>query len=156
MEKLFEHEGGFSNHPDDPGGETKWGITKKTFLKSGCSEASWDMLTKEYAAKWYADNFWFYNEVKNERIANALFNLGVNMGTKRAEKYMQRAYNLAVPERLRIAEDGYIGPISRRMINLYKHPAALMMLFKHQAAGHYLRQNKKVFLGGWLNRLDSL
>ena len=31
FERLIGHEGGYVNHPDDPGGETKFGITKRTY-----------------------------------------------------------------------------------------------------------------------------
>ena len=35
IERVLSHEGGYANHPKDPGGETNWGVTKRTAQANG-------------------------------------------------------------------------------------------------------------------------
>ena len=39
IDRVLSHEGGYVNHPKDPGGETNWGITKRTALANGYTGA---------------------------------------------------------------------------------------------------------------------
>ena len=61
LEMLLEHEGGFVNHPDDPGGITNLGVTKKVYeewVEREVSEQEMRDLTKENVAPIYKSNYW--------------------------------------------------------------------------------------------------
>ena len=104
IDKLFEsalhvvlqHEGGYIDNPDDPGGATKYGITQKS-LNSCC--ASLDIpgkvenLTPADAAIYYKNEWWNkynYSKIKSEKIARKLFDMAVNMGSYKANKIIQK------------------------------------------------------------------
>lgn len=57
FDRLIGHEGGYVNHPQDPGGETHWGITKRTAVANGYMYAMKNM-TREQAYQIYEKAFW--------------------------------------------------------------------------------------------------
>ena len=75
--ELMLHEGGYVNHPDDPGGETKYGICKKYN-----PEIDIKNITLEYAKNYYYKNFWtsMYDKIHNPEVAIKLFDVSVNIG----------------------------------------------------------------------------
>ena len=158
FEQLIGHEGAYSNDPRDPGGETKWGITRRTWKATGGTDEGFDQMTVHDAEAWYHDHFWVrygYERVEHPRLAAALFNLAVNTGPGTAHRFAQKALNrLTAP--VEIAVDGVLGPVTRGALNRYPHPRALVMAIKVEAALHYYAQRRHEFLNGWLNRLESL
>lgn len=115
MEKNFErsllnvlvHEGGFVNHPSDPGGATNKGITIATFrkwVKRNGTVEDLKALTKEQAAKVYRAQYW--NAVRADELPSgidyAVFDIAVNSGPSRAIKILQEAVGATI--------DGKIGP----------------------------------------------
>lgn len=115
MEKNFErsllnvlvHEGGFVNHPADPGGATNKGITIATFrkwVKRNGTVEDLKALTKEQAAKVYRAQYW--NAVRADELPSgidyAVFDIAVNSGPSRAIKILQEAVGATI--------DGKIGP----------------------------------------------
>ena len=158
FEQLVGHEGAYSNDPRDPGGETRWGITRAAWRQAGGTDEGFDRLTVHGAEQWYHDHFWVrygYELVEGHRIAAALFNLAVNTGPGTAHRFVQKALNrLRAP--VEIAVDGVLGPVTRGAINQYPHPRALLMAMKVEAALHYYSLRRPEFLNGWLNRLESL
>lgn len=128
VELLLKHEGGYVNHPNDPGGETNFGISKRTYPHLDIKN-----LTKEQAIALYKLDWWDkygFEYLEDEQLVAKYFDLAVNMGFSAANKLYLAAMN---------ESDPYI---------------ALL----HQAALRYARICKKdpaklVFLEGWLNRL---
>ncbi len=57
IERVLSHEGGYVNHPQDPGGETNWGITKRTAQANGYN-GSMRAMTREQAISIYRKAFW--------------------------------------------------------------------------------------------------
>lgn len=98
IDKLLLLEGGYSNHKDDLGGETKYGITHKTALANGYT-GSMIHLTKDrakaiyYKEYWFKPNFHRIAEISYD-IADTLFNTGVLIGKKRVAKFFQKTLNL--------------------------------------------------------------
>lgn len=93
-----QHEGGYSNTPGDPGGETKYGISKHAFPQENIPAVTLERAKFLYRVYWSgvsADSL-------PDTIRYEMFDLGVNAGPGRAVKLMQRA--------LGVAEDGVIGP----------------------------------------------
>jgi lysozyme family protein len=100
--KLIEHEGGFSNHPDDKGGATMWGVTEQVARQNGYMGAMRD-LTIDYAKVIYQKLYWDACRCGElpEEVRFSVFDAAVNSGTGRAVKWLQRAVG--------VVDDGVIG-----------------------------------------------
>ncbi len=57
IERVLSHEGGYVNHPQDPGGETNWGITKRSAQATGYN-GSMRAMTREQSISIYREAFW--------------------------------------------------------------------------------------------------
>ena len=150
LEKTLKWEGGYVDDPQDPGGETRYGISKRSYPALDI-----ERLTLLQARAIYREDFWEkpgFEKVENFELACKLFDLGVNMGAWRAVRMLQDAANLFGAD---LIVDGYIGPKTLTFINGYRHPQALEMALKIMAGNHYIRQNKPRFIAGWLKRLNS-
>ena len=117
IRKVLGNEGGYSNNPNDSGGETNWGITVGVARINGYMGKMKDM-SRETAVLIYKNEYWLkpglddINNI-NEDIAGEMFDTGVNCGQVKAVLYLQMALN-ALNRRGKdysdIAEDGKIGP----------------------------------------------
>lgn len=100
---LMQHEGGYSNHADDPGKATMWGITEAVARENGWHGEMRD-LTKDFAAGIYYVRYW--QAVKADQLPDQIkfdvFDAAVNSGPGQAIKWLQRAVGTT--------EDGVIGP----------------------------------------------
>lgn len=105
FERLIGHEGGYVNHPDDPGGETNWGITKRTAREAGYLGNMRD-LTREQARAIYREAYWQRARCDefDGAIAFQVFDAAVNHGIGNATRFLQRAVD--------VADDGDIGPVT--------------------------------------------
>ena len=103
LEVILHHEGGYVNHPKDPGGETNLGVTKRVYEDFGGTK---DMkeLTKEDVEPIYKKNYW--DRVKGDNLPEGLdlciFDFAVNAGPGRAAKFLQKLIG--------VTQDGGIGP----------------------------------------------
>lgn len=94
---IIAVEGGYVNHPSDPGGETNYGITKKVAVQHGYTGSMKDM-PESVAFDIYADSyiakprFDLVIEV-SEPVGTKLVDMGVNVGQGRAAKWYQTALN---------------------------------------------------------------
>lgn len=96
---LLASEGGYVNHPDDPGGPTKWGITladAQRFWKGGATAGDLRQMPESTARRIYRDRYW--NALRCDDLPNgvdfAVFDYGVNSGTGRAGKVLRRVLGL--------------------------------------------------------------
>lgn len=109
---TLEEEGILSDHIKDPGGLTKYGISKKTYPHLDIAN-----LTKEDAVEIYYRDFWQrpgFGRIENMVIASELFDTAVNGGIGTAAKVAQRAVNRMG---MRIGVDGDFGPVTRNALN---------------------------------------
>jgi lysozyme family protein len=104
---VLKHEGGYVDHPRDPGGATNRGITLETLSRwrgRKVTKAEVKALTLEEAGAIYRANYW--NVVKGDDLPAgldyAVFDFAVNSGPQRAAKHLQALVGTAV--------DGVIGP----------------------------------------------
>ena len=104
VQVVLEHEGGYVNDPDDPGGETNFGISKRAFPDIDIKN-----LTEEDAVKIYHDKYWKPSKVEMlpERLWTTYFDMAVNMGKKRACEVLQKACNHK--RKVNIKVDGRLG-----------------------------------------------
>ena len=104
---VLKHEGGFVNHPKDPGGATNLGTTKRTWEEWVGHEVTVDdirALTVADVTPLYKKKYW--DAVRGDDLPRgvdfAVFDLAINSGVGRASKLLQRAVG--------VAADGAIGP----------------------------------------------
>lgn len=151
IEEVIRNEGGYVNHPSDPGGATNFGITQRTYPKLNIKA-----LTVEQAKQIYYTDWWVkgpYEAINAQSIATKVFDTAVNVGSKRAYKFLQQACNNLGAK---LTVDGIIGPKTIAVVNSLPAPQLLAELRKEQAAYYsnlaQKRPSMKVFLRGWLNR----
>lgn len=106
LELILHHEGGFVDHPEDPGGATNKGITLTTYSGYLGRKATVDELKDipdEHVKGIYKNNYW--DRVKGDNLPAGLdlciFDWAVNSGFKRPARILQNIVG--------VAEDGYIG-----------------------------------------------
>jgi lysozyme family protein len=116
LETILHHEGGYVNHPKDPGGMTNLGVTKRVYeewVGYSVSENTMQNLKKEDVAPIYKKNYW--DRVKGDQLPEGLdlcvFDFGVNAGTGRAAKYLQTMIGTVA--------DGGIGPNTLKKLDEY-------------------------------------
>jgi lysozyme family protein len=99
FEKLLGHEGGYVNNPADPGGETKFGISKRSYPAEDIAG-----LTIDRAKAIYLRDYWGPAgcDALPDAIRFDVFDTAVNSGVRTAVKLLQRAVGET--------EDGVIGP----------------------------------------------
>ena len=104
IEVVLEHEGGYVNDPQDPGGETNFGIAKRSH-----PDVDIKNLTKDGAKEIYYKDYWIKNRVPQmpEDLKHFYFDMCVNQGRGRAVKILQRAANAKGAD---LKVDGGLGP----------------------------------------------
>lgn len=109
FDRLIGHEGGYVDHPDDPGGETNWGVTLRTAREAGYTGDMRD-LTREQAREIYRVAYWGRARCEefDGAIAFQLFDAAVNHGVGNAIRFLQRAAG--------VADDGVIGPVTMKAV----------------------------------------
>lgn len=84
---IFQHEGGYANDPDDPGGETKYGISRASYPDLDIAG-----LTKKEAGKIYFEDYWRKSgadQIESPELAMIHFDTAVNMGVGAAGKLLE-------------------------------------------------------------------
>jgi len=157
LAEILKHEGGFVNHPRDPGGMTNLGVTKNTWESwtgKKASEADMRALTPTKVAPLYAERYWNVNHCSDMPPALALcvFDFGVNAGPARAARYLQQIIGAG--------RDGKIGPASIAAMRTYvaSHGVAQAVRFYQQSRRDYYHQlpTFNTFGRGWLRRVDEV
>lgn len=146
FDRLMGHEGGYVNHPNDPGGETMWGVTIAVARASGYSGPMRD-LPRDTAKAIYRAQYW--DKVQADRmpfpVAFQVFDAAVNHGTDRAAKLLQRAAG--------VTDDGVIGPKTLAAVAAVP-AAALLMLFNAEREQFYTNLPTWPSFGkGWSRRV---
>ena len=143
FEKLIGHEGGYVNNPKDPGGETNWGISKRSYPTLDIKA-----LTLADAKAIYKRDYW--DRAQCDRLSPDLafdvFDTAVNSGIGQSIRFLQRAVG--------VADDGVIGPMTLAAIQRTNDDAAIQARFN----GHRLDFMTKlttwdVFGKGWARRI---
>lgn len=152
LDIILHHEGGYVNHPKDPGGETNLGVTKRVYEEWGGTKDMKD-LTVEDVAPIYEKNYW--NRIKGDQLPDGLdlcvFDFGVNAGTGRAAKYLQQMIGTT--------PDGGIGPMTLKKLDEYIKEEGLenTILDYQQERQSYYKQLSTfdTFGKGWTRRVDE-
>ena len=112
LKMILHHEGGYVNHPRDPGGETNLGVTKRVYEEWGGTKDMRD-LTQEDVAPIYEKNYWGRANCDHlpSGLDLAVFDWAVNSGVGRAAKKLQTMIGTEA--------DGGIGPNTLRTLDEY-------------------------------------
>lgn len=144
--RVIGHEGGYVNDPHDAGGETNWGVTKRTAQENGYT-GSMKMMTREQAYQIYEKAFWQrYNCDKlSPAVAFQFFDAAVNHGVGNASRMLQRAVG--------VADDGIVGKVTLSAVE--KMPISDFILkFNAQRIKFYTKLKSFPRYGaGWMNRV---
>ncbi len=147
---VLEHEGGYVNDPVDPGGETKYGISKRAY-----PDLDIKGLSIEDAMVIYKEDYWDKiqgDELFGEKLAANLLDAAVNVGVRRAVKQLQRALDWG----LKI--DGVLGPATLRCANAVDGWANAEFTLERIAFYHRLVRVdpvRKKYIMGWIARALS-
>jgi lysozyme family protein len=142
LDKLISHEGGYVNDSRDPGGETKFGISKRAYPQLDIKN-----LTLDAAREVYRRDYWERAQCDKlpPNVAYLMFDAAVNSGIGQAIRFLQRAVNLA--------DDGVLGPLTL---------AAVQRLDAETVCARYLGQRLEfmaklstwdTFGRGWARRI---
>lgn len=143
FERLLGHEGKYVNDPEDPGGETNWGISKRSYPYVDIKN-----LTHEGAKEIYRRDFW---TVLGEEVHPALkfqvFDFAVNSGISTALRKLQLA--------VRVADDGHWGPRSRAALAAMELNDVLMRFAAYRLKFMNKLRNWDHNSRGWTERVAN-
>lgn len=154
---IFAFEGGYSDHPRDPGGATKFGITRRTlqhWRSRPASKSDVRNLQPAEAKDIYRSNYW--NRISGDRLyaplALVLFNAAVLSGPGRAVKLLQEVLNR---QGFALAVDGDMGPKTLSALRRSSQARLPEQFTEHFRS--FLRGLKghKTFGRGWEKRLQT-
>lgn len=138
-------EGGYVNDPRDPGGETKFGISKRSYPREYIRA-----LTRDRAIELYKRDYWDACRCDElpPRLAVAVFDAAVNQGVGAATLLLQRS--------LRVAADGKIGPITLKAARDADQGEAVLELLGWRLHRYAFTTNASTYMRGWANRVLRL
>lgn len=144
---ILKHEGGYVNHPSDPGGETNFGISKRAYPDVDIAN-----LTEEGAAEIYRRDYW--DRIKGDDlpypIALCVFDTAVNSGVSRAARWLQETCNAKA--------DGIIGPNTVKNVNnaWEKHHSYVLSTYMEKRLDFLKKLSTwSVFGRGWERRVNE-
>jgi lysozyme family protein len=146
IEVVLEHEGGYVNDPKDPGGETNFGIAKRSN-----PDVDIKNLTKAEASLIYKTKYWDKNKVESlpEELWHIYFDCCVNMGKSRAVKILQQAAN---GKGANIDVDGGLGPNTLKAISNVELERVRAYRVKYYADLVTRKPDLEKFYFGWFKR----
>ena len=153
LKALLKHEGGYVNHPADPGGMTNLGVTKRVWeewVGHAVDEQTMRNLTPDLVAPLYKKRYW--DAVRADDLPSGVdfvvFDCAVNSGVGRASKFLQQAAG--------VTDDGKIGPGTLQAV-MAKDPKELVDAFcdKRQAFLEAL-PTFATFGKGWSRRVAEV
>lgn len=150
---MLASEGGFVNHPRDPGGMTNLGVTKTTWeswVGREVDESEMRGLTPEKVKPLYKE--WYWDAVRGDDLPMGLdylmFDFAVNAGAGRAIKLLQTAIG--------VRADGQFGPITMGAVQT-TDPVELIEWFSQAKEDFYRSLTTfSTFGTGWLNRVADV
>jgi lysozyme family protein len=155
LELMLKHEGNFVNHPQDPGGMTNLGVTKRVWeewVGRPASEKEMRNLTPKMVTPLYKRKYW--DAIRGDELVcgvdYAVFDVAVNSGVGRATKILQDCVGVTV--------DGGFGPRTLAAVKLAEQdPKALINLYCDKRLEFLMSLRTFVtFSRGWINRVAEV
>jgi lysozyme family protein len=155
---VLRWEGGYVNHPADPGGATNKGVTQRVYddwlARKGMPGRDVRQITDDEVRAIYEGGYWMPPrcDLLQRPLDLVQFDTAVNMGVGRAVRMLQACVGCAV--------DGDFGPATQRAVEACDVGTAVASYCDRREAFYrsLAQRNPKmaVFLKGWLNRLNAL
>lgn len=142
IDRVLGNEGGYVFDPADPGGETKWGISKRSYPALDIKN-----LTRDQAIAIYYRDFWLpvVSMISDQALQFQLLDAAVNHGMGNTVRILQRA--------LDVADDGHFGPLSRSAFTTASI-ADVHLLFIAWRIRFFTKLSTFARFGeGWMNRI---
>lgn len=174
IDAVIDREGGYSNHPADRGGPTKFGITQQVARAHGY-DGSMRLLSREKAAAIYLAAYWvdpgFYAVWSRFPAVGAeLFDIGVNMGTGVAGGFLQRclnAFNLQGAHYADLTVDTRVGRVTLLALDAFRQRRGgdggerLLEAIRSLRGARYIeiteaRPANEAFTYGWFGRMVEM
>jgi lysozyme family protein len=139
--RLIDVEGGYVNDPNDPGGETKYGISKRSYPTLDIKN-----LTLDDAEAIYLRDFWtrIAADKLPSSVAFQVFDFAVNSGIETAVRKLQAAID--------VADDGYWGPVSAAAADAMSEATLILRLTAQRLRFWTKLKNWSSAGKGWINR----
>ena len=149
---LGASEGGYVNHPDDPGGPTNMGVTQRTYNAWRRSTGHSGHKSVKHITRDEADNIFVYQYFRPiwfdklpSGLDYAMADFSVNSGPKRAVKFLQRI--------LKVKVDGIMGLHTLAAINDHKVDELIVTLCDNRLRWMKTLSTWRIFKGGWEPRV---
>jgi lysozyme family protein len=174
IDAVIGREGGYSNHPADKGGPTRWGVTEQVARANGYRGDMRD-LPRSAAGAIYRVIYWerpgfFLVAQHYPDVAAELFDIGVNMGVGVAATFLQRSLNALnsggahYPD---VPVDGAIGAATMRALALFQGRRGaegadrLLEAIRSLRGARYIeiceaRPANEAFTYGWFGRMTEM
>lgn len=153
LELLLKHEGGFSNHPRDPGSITNLGVTRRSweaYVGHWVTEQEMRDLTADKVWDFYKTKYWdlVHGDDLPAGLDFCVFDTCVNSGPNRAVRILQDVLGVSI--------DGILGPATLTAVG--KSPVELLVSAYTTVRLAYLKSlpNWDVFGGGWATRVEEV
>lgn len=153
LQLTLRFEGGYSDHPADPGGATNLGVTRRTlaaFRGRPVTKTDVRNLTHDEAARIYRRLYWdvVRGDDLPEGVDAAVFDHAVNSGPRAAARMLQQA--------LAMKPDGVVGPATLALVRLAQ-PAPLLRELIRRRQGFLARlKTFRIFGRGWTRRVRAI
>lgn len=153
LSRVLKHEGGFVDHPKDPGGATNRGVTLATFrayVKADGTVADLKKITDEQVSTVYYRHYWAAVNAHQlpAGVDYAVFDFAVNSGPKRAAQYLQSV--------LGVNQDGRVGPKTIAAAGAADHAAVINELCDRRLAFLRRQPTWPTFGKGWARRVSDV
>lgn len=143
FDRVIGHEGGYVNNPSDPGGETKWGISKRSYPRLDIRS-----LTRDDAKSIYYTDFWLrVKGIPHDSVKFQMFDAAFNHGYGNAIRMLQRA--------VMATDDGYWGPLSQAAYNRMQENDILLRFIGYRLKFFTGLSTFDVFGRGWAARIAN-
>lgn len=176
LDRLITREGGYVEHPADPGGATKYGISLAWARRVGIDldhDGDTDrddirLIDPETARSLYRDHFWVLPRIDTlpAALQEQVLDWGVNAGPALAIRELQKVVNgfvrIVGSGLIPLKEDGHIGPRTAETTAhvLAQHGPGLLNAYAHARCEFYRRlvtanPANAAFIKGWLKRASE-
>lgn len=143
FDRLMGNEGGYVWLQRDPGGETNWGISKRTYPNLDIKK-----LTRDDAKTIYFRDFWVpCGQSLDDGVMFQVFDAAVNHGMQTAIRLLQRAIGAA--------DDGHWGPFSQSAYAKLTEAHAIMLFLAERINFMTKLNTFNTFGAGWSNRIAT-
>ncbi len=146
FDRLMVHEGGYVNHPNDPGGATKWGVTERVARKYGYKGDMRNLpksTANEIAKKLYWEKV--HGGQLDKAIAWQVLDASYNHGVRRSIKFLQKAVG--------VKADGIIGDITLNAVNSMNKNDVIFLFNAERLEFYASLRGFKSFGRGWTRRV---